>query len=196
VDALRAVVEANGAYLHLVRPDQRWALTAAADRAAVVEVADPAFRAELAAWTHRPAGSNDGVAVGTVVPRVEWRRVPLRDFDLAGAGRLAPSDDDSAVTYAVLFSSGEDPFSWLRAGEALGAALVSAVEHGVVVSPLSHLVAVTETRETLRRLLAGIGYPMLVLRIGLVDPVATVPATPRRSAADVIETDLQNAAAS
>ena len=191
LDAVRAVVEANGAHLHLVRPDQLMALIVAADRAAAVEITDAAYRAELAGWTHRPPGSGDGVPDATMVPPVP-RRVALRDFLLDGTSKLDPgAGDDRGATYAILFTAGDEPFSWLQAGEALGAALVAAVEHGAAASPMSDLVEVAQTRETLRRMLAGIGHPMIVLRIGLVDAVAAVPAAPRRGPESVIERDAQ-----
>ena len=185
--ALRAVVEATGAHLHLIRPDQLTALTVAADHAAATETADPAYRTELAAWTDRPANGADGVPSNTAVPPVR-RRIAVRDFSLGGGAVLpAGDDDDSGTTYAVLFTSGDDPSSWLQAGEALGALLVSAVEYGAAVSPMSDLIEVAQTRETLRRIIAGVGVPMLVLRIGVTEPVTGVPTTPRRASEDVIE---------
>jgi hypothetical protein len=191
LDALRPVVEANGAHLHLVRADQVSTLIYAADRAATVEITNPDYRAELAEWTQRPPESGDGVPAATTVPPVP-RRVPLRDFALGGTTQLAPgAGDDHEATYAILFTAGDDPFSWLQAGEALGAVLVAAVERGAAVSPMSDLVEVVETRETLRRILSGIGHPMLVLRIGLIEPIEGVPATPRRSPEAVIERDAE-----
>jgi hypothetical protein len=186
---LRSAVEASGAHLHVVRPDQLPALIVAADRAAAEETANPAYRAEVAAWTHRPTEAGDGVPDTTVVPDVP-RRIPLRDFSMSGAGRLAAgSDDDSGATYAVVFVGSDNPLSWLQSGEALGAALIAAVEHGLSVSPMSDLVEVADVRQTLRRILSGIGEPMLVLRIGLAEPLTGVPQTPRRDPNDVIERD-------
>lgn len=187
LDALRGVAEAAGAHLHFIRPEQLTALIMAADRAAAAETADPAYRAEVSAWTHRPETTRDGVPDDTTVPPVP-RRVPIRDFAIGGTARLAAgTDDDSGTSYAVLFGAGDDRYSWLLAGEALGALLVSAVEHDVAASPMSDLVEVTETRQTLRRILAGIGEPMIVVRIGVTEPDTAVPTTPRRAPEDVIE---------
>jgi hypothetical protein len=184
---LRAVVEATGAHLHLIRPDQLTELTVAADHAAATETADPAYRAEVAAWTDRPDGAADGVPMDTAVEQV-GRRIPIRDFALNGtAGLPAGSDTDSGASYAALFTSGDDPFSWLQAGEALGAMLVAAVEHAVAVSPMSDLIEVASSRETLRRILSGVGVPMLVLRIGVTETITGVPTTPRRAVEDAIE---------
>jgi hypothetical protein len=188
LDALRAVVATSGAYLHFVKPDQLVELIVAADRASEVEITNPAYRAELDQWTHRPVGSDDGVPDATTVPPTP-RRVPLRDFFLGGrTNKLeAGGGDDRGAAYAILFTTGDDPYSWLAAGEALGAVLVAAIEHGASVSPMSDLVEVAETRETLRRMIGGIGHPMLVLRIGLIDPTTSLPATPRRAPADMID---------
>jgi len=188
LDALRAVVAANGAYLHFVKADQLIELIFAAERASEVEITNPEYRAELDEWTHRPVSSGDGVPDASTLPPVP-RRVTLRDFILGGrTAQLEPgSGDDRGAAYAILFTTGDDPYSWLIAGEALGAVLVSAVEHGVSVSPMSDLVEVVETRETLRHMLGGIGHAMLVLRMGLVEPVAAAPTTPRRGADEVID---------
>jgi hypothetical protein len=79
-----------------------------------------------------------------------------------------------------LFGAADDPVSWLRSGEALSAAWLTATTLGVSVVPLSDLVEVTYTRQTLRRLIAGLGCPHLVLRLGIADtePTGYVP-TPR-----------------
>jgi len=89
----------------------------------------------------------------------------------------------------VLSGDSDDPLAWLRAGEALSAVLLTAVEQDLAVSPMSDVAEVPGTRALLRGLLAGIGYPFLVLRIGVVEPTTGVPATPRRSPADAIDVD-------
>jgi len=187
LEALRAVVAANGAYLHTVKADQLAELIVAADRAASVQITNPAYRAELAEWTHRPSGSGDGVPDATTLAPMP-RRVPLRDFTLGGrTAQLATgTGDDRGATYAILFTAGDEPYSWLTAGEALGAALVSAVGRGAAVSPMSDLVEVVETRHALHRMLGRIGHPTFVLRIGLVEPAVTVAVAPRRSPEDVV----------
>lgn len=76
-------VEAEGAHLHVVRPDQMPMLAVSTGRAADAELADPAYREELHRWTHRPEGSGDGVPAATAV-RPSPRRVPLRDYAPAG----------------------------------------------------------------------------------------------------------------
>ena len=91
--------------------------------------------------------------------------------------------------YAVLYGDDDEPESWLRAGEALSAAWLTATELGVSVVPLSGAIEVTATREALRGVLAGFGHPYLVLRLGIADPDhAGPPHTPRIPAAQVVDT--------
>ncbi len=72
---LRRFVEAEGAYLHVVRPDQIAMLVVATERAARSEFDDPAYRAHLRRWTDRSSFPGDGVPPATAV-RPELRRVP------------------------------------------------------------------------------------------------------------------------
>ena len=76
----------------------------------------------------------------------------------------------------------------LRAGEALSAAWLTATEHGVAVLPFSAVVEAPATRTVLRRLLAGLGHPYLVIRLGLADPDHPgPPPTSRLAPAQTIE---------
>jgi hypothetical protein len=187
LDALRRAAEAHGAHLHLLRADQVVQLAAAAARAGDAELADPAYRAELARWTQRPESSHDGVPAATAVPAVP-RPVPVREFNLGGTGSAPPgSGTDADARYAVLFTDADDAGAWLAAGEAVSAILLTAAADGYAVAPMSDVVEVPAARYLLRDLLSGIGHPMLALRIGRCAPGAPLASTPRRTAADVIE---------
>ena len=83
----------------------------------------------------------------------------------------------------------DSPRGWLRAGEALSATMLAAVHDGLSVSPMTEVAEVGGTREVLRGLLSGVGYPFLVPRIGVAEPSVGVPSTPRRPPADVIDVD-------
>ena len=89
----------------------------------------------------------------------------------------ASTSHDDGSRYEVLFGADDTPDAWLHAGEALSAAWLTATEHSVSVLPLSAVVEVETTRVVLRRLLAQVGEPFLVLRLG----------TPRLPAAQVGE---------
>jgi hypothetical protein len=113
--------------------------------------------------------------------------VPNRDFGVSGELRIN-AGHDGAARYAILFGRDDTPLSWLRAGEALSSAWLLAVERGVALLPMSAAVEVETTRATLRRLVAGLGEPLLVLRIGVPDPDhAGPPATPRLHPTQTVE---------
>jgi len=67
--------------------------------------------------------------------------------------------------------------------------MLGAVHNGLSVAPMSDVAEVGGTRELVRGLLSGIGYPFLVLRIGVAEPSVGVPSTPRRAASDAIDVD-------
>ena len=178
---IRAAVEGEHNHLHLLHPEQVNDLSVAAARADVLEATDSALRAEMAYWVggRRPAGT--GVP-DTVIPTApQTAGVPQRDLGRTGTMPSSPGTDRSA-TYAVIFGAEDSPVWWLRAGEALSAAWLVASVHGVSVLPFSAPMEVSTTRMILRRLLAGVGHPYLVLRLGLVDPDEPAPPHPPRLA--------------
>ncbi|GAB1640349.1 Acg family FMN-binding oxidoreductase [Krasilnikovia sp. MM14-A1259] len=183
---LRNAVEAEGAYLHVVRRDQMPMLAASTGRAADTEAEDPAYRAELEHWTHRPEGSGDGVPASAAV-QPSARRVPVRDYAPDGNAGLDPGDGyDLGAAFVVLFGLTDRPADVLRGGEAMSALLLGATAEGLATAPLSDMIEVDWPRHLLRELLAGVGEPYVVVRLGYLD-ADPLPATPRRAAADVIE---------
>ncbi|MET7836868.1 nitroreductase family protein [Micromonospora sediminicola] len=183
---LTDAVEAEGAHLHVVRPDQMPMLAVSTGRAADAELADPAYREELRRWTNRPADSGDGVPAATAV-RPAPRRVPVRDYAPGGAAGLsAGADFDRGAAYLILFGERDEPAAWLRGGEALSALLLTATAEGLASAPLSDAIELAWPRRMMRDLLAGIGAPYLVVRVGW-GPDAELPPAPRRTPADVIE---------
>jgi nitroreductase len=181
---LRAAAEVEGAHLHVIGAEDIPALAAAATRAAELETADPAYRAELEQWTNRPRWTGDGVRPD---PSLEpaGRRVRLRDFRLDATSAAGQPDADRAATYAILWGDDDERMSWLRAGEALSAVMLDATAAGLAMSPMSDLVEVPETREVVLQLIADAGEPYLALRLG--HPQGGLPdRTPRRRADDVI----------
>jgi hypothetical protein len=180
VAAARA--EAN---LHILTHDQVPALAAAVSRAAAVRADDPRVRAELAYWTGASAPTGTGLPAGVLPEHPAQTTVPGRDFGRTGTLHLGSGHDRAAV-YALLFSAADDPVSWLRSGEALSAAWLTATTLGVSVVPLSDVVEVAFTRQRLRHLLTGLGCPHLVLRLGIADPEpAGYVHTPRLDTATV-----------
>lgn len=183
---LGAAVEAEGAHLHLVRPDQMPMLAVTTAQAAAAETADSGYREELHRWTHRPPDSGDGVPAATAV-RQAPRRVPVRDFALDAAPGLDVGEgNDRGARYAILFGAGDEPADWLRAGEALSALLLTAVLEELSAAPLSDAIEQAWPRRLTRQLLAGLGEPYLVVRLGIAADPTPPPAAPRRDPDEVI----------
>ncbi|MFY1701193.1 Acg family FMN-binding oxidoreductase [Micromonospora sp. WMMA1923] len=188
-DQLTEIVQAasgEGARLQLLDRDQVLELAATASHAGTVEADDPQLREELAYWTSRTSGA--GLPPEVLPDQAPQTTVPGRDFGRPGTLPVGPGHDRAAA-YALLFGDEDEPESWLRAGEALSAAWLAATRLGVSVVPLSGVVEVPGTRQILRQLLAGLGYPYLVLRLGLADPAhAGPPHTPRLAVEQTVDT--------
>jgi len=187
VARLRAAVEEQGAWLHVVPDEQLPMLAAATARAGELELADPDYRAELIRWTNRPQWSGDGIPPATAV-RSTPRRVPVREFSLGPEDGTDPGPgDDRGAVYAILYGDRDDTLGWLRAGEALSAVLLAATAVGLSAAPASAPIEVTATRELVRGLLSGLGHPFLILRFGFGAVTGAAPAAPRRDPSEVIE---------
>lgn len=189
LEELRVAAEREGAHLHVLRRDDVVTLAVAASRAAAVEFADPGYRAELATWTHRPAELGDGVPAATADAH-DKRPVPGRDFTPGApvvGGEVGGEPVDRCARYAVVFTDDDTPRSWLRAGEALSATLLTATMLRLATSPISDVIEVASSRRLLRDLLGGLGHPMIAVRIG-VPADGPPPPAPRRPANEIIET--------
>lgn len=176
--AMTKAASDEGARLKILGPEQVLDLAAVAAEAQRVEDLDPSWRNELSYWAGR--GRREGTGIPEeVIPRERpATTVPGRDL---GRGTLEiDRGHDQAARYAILHTDEDAPLGWLRSGEALSALWLAATERGTGVVPLSTVVDVPSTREALRRLLSGIGTPMLALRIGVPDADhAAPPHTPR-----------------
>ena len=184
---LRRIVESQGAYLHVVPHDQVPMLGISSEQAADAESADPAYRAELTAWTNRPGWTGDGVPASTAVEPA-LRRVPVREFAPHGGAEVLPAGDDhdKGAEYAIVFGLDDRPADLLRGGEALSALLLKATAVGLSTAPLSEAVEVAWPRYLLRDLLSDVGEPYVVVRLGYLTSGEPLPATPRRSATETI----------
>ncbi len=185
--AVAAAARAHGARLHVLGRDAVLDLAAAVSYAQRTEASEEAWQAEVAYWTGgtRPGGA--GVPDSAIPEEPTRTTVPGRDFGHPGTLPVS-AEHDAAATFAVLYGEQDLPADWLRAGEALSAAWLTATELGIGVLPLSATVEVAATRATLRRLLAGTGEPYLVLRLGHADPDHPAAAhTPRLPVDRVID---------
>jgi nitroreductase len=184
---IEAAARAAGVRLHVVPPEQRVELAVAVERAQAAEASDPAQRAELARWVggHR----TDGAGVPDDVIPAQPPQTTVAERDFGRSGTLEPGEGhDATAVYAILHGDGDQPADWLRAGEGLSAAWLAATEHGLTLLPFSAPTEVDASRQLLRRILSGVGYPYLALRLGAVDPDhAGPPHTPRLPVEQTVE---------
>jgi nitroreductase len=187
VEVLRRAAAAYRIDVHLLTSDQVIELGAASAHADRIELLDPEQREELAYWVGGDRGQGTGIPDSALTEGSTGGPVPGRDFVRAGTLPTG-GGSDRAASYAVLFGSGDEPGDWVRAGEALSACWLAAAELGVSVLPFSAVIEVAATREVLRRLLSDIGYPYLVLRLGIApDDRPGPPHTPRLPAKQLME---------
>jgi Nitroreductase family len=188
VGELRAAARAEGAWLYEVPGWRHAAVAKLLARADRLQMADPAFRAELAHWLRPSHTHHDDGIPGYALGRGEIESVvaPLvvRTFDM-GAGQAA-SDEHllaDAPLLAVLGTLEDTVASWLRAGQALQRVLLTATALGLEASFLNQPIEVPTLRRHLARDLGVSGLPQLLLRIGHGPRGST---TPRRPVADVL----------
>lgn len=187
VNRLEWAAQAEGARLFVVRSeDHRVRLAALSQRADAAEILNPAYRAELRAWTSDDPRRLDGVPA-MAVPRVDGTaqdEVPIRDFDSQGSGWLPAATHSSRhQCLLILGTAGDNPDSWLRSGEALERILLEVTRHGFVASPLTQVIEMPDTRAALRAELGLTMNPHILLRIGRA-PLA--PGSRRRRLVDVL----------
>lgn len=185
--AIEQAAAAEGTTLFVVsREEHRRAVAVVTQKADVLENADPAYRAEIRAWTTIDPGRRDGVR-GMSVPHVDGLiqdEIPLRDFDTGGTGYL-PADTHSTQSQCLVLlgTLGDRPIDWLRAGEGLERILLEITKRGFVAGPVTQAIDLPPTRAELRAELALVMYPQMLLRIGRAP---LTPATRRRRLVDVL----------
>lgn len=187
LDELQVAAAAEGAALSILSLEEQ--RNTAADLIAEADAVlwhNPSWRRELAAWMH-PRRQGDGLAVPWLT--APFTQAVVRTFDM-GDGQAAKDRQiaTESPVLAVLSSPGDGPADWLRTGQALGRVLLQACDHGVQASFLNQPVEVPAIRPRLQHLLAGAGFPQIVLRMGY--PVEEVPPSPRRHLCDVIDVIL------
>jgi nitroreductase len=184
-ESIRQAAVAEGAALHRLNAGNLADLASAAAKANEVGEADPDQQAELAYWIGGKRGTT-GIPDYALPAAMPQTNIPARDFGHPGTLDVG-TGHDHAAEYAILFGHGDTPADWLRAGEAMSALWLLATDRDVAVLPLSSVVEIPATREVLRRMLAGLGYPYLVLRLGKADPHRPAQPTPRLAPAQIIE---------
>lgn len=183
LDDLCDAARAEGARLSVAGPAARDAILGLTRTAEERLDADPAYRAELAAWIGGRAGRRDGLPRWSVGPRDRSGRLPLRDFAF-GLPDLEPGSAyfEPHPRIAVLSTRGDSPYHWLRAGQALQRVLLTATARGLATTPLNQALEVPQLRRRVADQHNG-WYAQAVLRIGYGGPV---PGTPRRGLDEIL----------
>lgn len=163
------------------------AAIAAADRA---QRADPRYATELAMWSGRSHGAQDGVPAANVPGAGSYADLPLRSFGHGGNPPPAEEVDDGggAGELLLLGTASDDRLSRLRAGEATSAVLLRATGDGMATCPLTQPLEVEHSRAAVASVLGDDLRPQMLIRIGWPHPSSTPPErTPRRSVEDVVD---------
>jgi hypothetical protein len=179
--ALAAVTDAMlraGTRVHVLRREQVIDLAAAVDRALHFQRTDERQQTELAGWIGGDRDNGTGVPAAVIPGAPTPTTVPGRDFGTTGSLPPGSGHDENAV-FAVLYGAGDTPRDWLTAGEALSAGWLDAVGTGLTLLPFSAPAEIASTRLRLQHLVSGVGFPYLVVRLGVALTDATPPATPR-----------------
>lgn len=187
LQTLVAAASNEGARLVVIRDyEDRETLARLTQHADALQIADPAYRAELRAWTNGTEERRDGIPE-RVVPHVDGTAgddIPIRDFDTMGRGWLPAATRSSSKQCLVILGTDEDtPEAWLRAGQALERVWLELTRAGLVASVFTQPIEVVPIRAQLRAELRLTMYPHVVLRIGRAQPT---PATSRRLIADLL----------
>jgi hypothetical protein len=188
VAILVSVAKAEGAQLlPVVSPDDRRALARLSQKADAEQITNPAYRAEIRAWTTDDPARRDGVRAA-VVPHVDGTagdEVPIRDFDTQGSGWLPAETRSSASQCLLLLGTYSDnPEAWIRAGEALERVWLEITRAGYVASLFTQVIEVGALRVQLRDELRLGMHPHVVLRVGRAPVTA---ASMRRHIDELVE---------
>jgi nitroreductase len=170
----------EGAILHFPDHQEAIRLLGLARDAERTLLADPAYRAELARWA---GGARDceGMPDEVMAPHDPRGTAPVRDFTPAGPAPYAWFEDEPQL--AVLSTHFGGRADWLRAGQALERAWLTATARGLAVSPLTHPLE-TADAWLVRDPRSGAESPQMILRFGYGLPV---PRTHRRPIPDVLD---------
>jgi nitroreductase len=174
LEALRAAASVPEAWVRFVNPhEDQVALAVLLARADDVELAEPRYLEELSAWLRPDESSGDGVspaAVGKTPVSQRASSLRLRDFlpgSASGASKTAEEPPPPEHPLPVIIGTvGDDPRSWLVAGEALVRLLLEATCRGIGASPMTQVLEVPALRKMLSGALGLLGYPQMLLRLG------------------------------
>jgi hypothetical protein len=146
--------------------------------------ADEHYRAELAAWTTPPGlGRRDGVPRAAFGPRDQSGALPLRDMALGHHAATSLVEFEPEPTIVLLYTHGDTPADWLRAGAALQRLWLAATVRGLAATPLTQATEIPVLRDLMTNSAAD-WVVQTVLRLGY--PTGPALPTPRRAVSEVL----------
>ncbi|HEY5986153.1 MAG TPA: nitroreductase family protein, partial [Streptosporangiaceae bacterium] len=172
----------EGAILHVLDREEAVRVLHLAADAECDQLANPAYRAELARWAGGQR-DRDGIPGTALGPRALGRRAPVRHFT---PGRPYPAGYarfEAHPQLAVLSVRSGGTVDWLRAGQALERVLLTATACGIATCPLTQPLE-TADAWLVRDPRCGTEYPQMILRLGYAN---SVPPTPRRPISDLLD---------
>jgi len=181
---LAELVEAarvEGAILHVLDREEAIRVLRLVQDAERDQLADPAYRAELATWAGG-ARDVDGIPDSALGPRAFDGPTPVRDFTPGRPRSRGYGWFEKTPQLAVLSVQVGDRANWLRAGQALQRVLLTATARGIDASPLTQPLE-TADAWLVRDPRSGHEQPQMILRIGYGLPV---PSAPRRPVSQVL----------
>lgn len=185
--ALAEAARDEGARLVVPGPAERRRLIELALDAERDADADPEIRSERARWISRDPARGNGVPVGALGPLPAQQSAPVRDLarGIPVPGRHVRAFETRS-TVAVLATHGDDPQSWLAAGQALERVLLTATVLGVSASFFTQPLERPHLRWLARDPSRGPEHVQMLMRLGFPES-AHDPAAGRRPAAEVTE---------
>jgi len=190
---LERVARDEGVWLVAVTDEARRA--ALADSIAQgdrIQMSDPRFRRELAAWVHRNrTRSRDGLpgyALGVSNDLVSnAAKLVIRLFD-TGTGQAAKDRElvEGSPALLVLGTDHDTEAAWLRAGEALARVWLEACARDLSLSFLNQPIELPELRPDVAEIVERAGFPQLLMRIGRPSGDRDPRRSPRRGVEDVL----------
>ena len=158
-------------------------------RAMTLQAAERRYADEQAAWVEH--SRVDGIPALSAAPpsagRGDERPNRFTSHSQPDPSSRVVQGSDGLV---AICTAHDDQASWILAGETLSALWLEATRAGLSIVPLSQVIEVPETRESLRQdVFAGMARPHLLLRVGWQEIARdTLPATPRRPLSEVLLT--------
>ena len=156
-----------------------------------LQMADPAFKAELLSWLRFNAkqvqATRNGISYAVIgapaLPAWLSRPIVRSMLNAKRQNRLDAANIASSSHLVLLDSRTDDRATWLRCGRLLQRLLLQLTEAGIAHAFLNQPCEVAALRQALQAepYLAG-GYPQILLRIGYGKPM---PYAPRKAVDDI-----------